>query len=142
MQYHLIALYVISRMFRLKIPIIGPTISKIINHFALFYTSCDVSPLAEIDLSVRFPHPVGIVIGEGVKIGANTKIWQQVTIGSHGREIKEYPVIGEGVKVFSKASILGNVNIGNNSTIGAHSLVLISIPENTTARGVPARLNN
>ena len=124
MQYHLLALYLISRIFRLKIPLVGPSISKIINYFAFFYTSCDISPLAEIDLSVRFPHPTGIVIGEGVKIGANTKIWQQVTIGSHGKEIKEYPIIGAGVKVFSKASILGGVKIGNGSIIGAHALVL------------------
>lgn len=141
-QYHLLALYALSRFFRLRVPYLGPSLSLLISYIAIVYTSCDISPLAKIDLTTRFPHPVGIVIGEGVKIGRNTKIWQNVTIGSHGKESKQYPKIGDGVKVFSKSSILGNIEVGDGAIIGAHALVLIDVPSNYKAMGVPAKISS
>ena len=38
------------------------------------------------------------------------------------------------------AKILGNITIGSNSKIGANSVVVTDVPENSTAVGVPARI--
>lgn len=142
MQYHVIGLYRLSRYFRLKVPIVGGQLSVFIRHVLRAYSSCDISPLAEIQKGVRFPHPTGIVIGDGVQIGTGTKIWQQVTLGSHGKADGGvvYPIVGEGVRIYAKASIIGGARIGDSAIIGAHSLVLCDVPEGKTAAGVPARI--
>lgn len=142
MQYHLIGLYRLSRYCRLNVPIVGPVLSIFIRHFLRFYTSCDISPLAIIDPGVTFPHPTGVVVGDGVVIHSGTKIWQQVTIGSHGKSGQEmkYPVIGNNVRIYAKASVIGGVVIGDSAVIGAHSLVLKDVPSGETVTGIPARL--
>tara|TARA_B110001469_G_C9641891_1_gene322994 strand:+ start:435 stop:725 length:291 start_codon:yes stop_codon:yes gene_type:complete len=89
---------------------------------------------------VKFPHPIGIVIGEGVLIGDRVKIWHHVTIGSHGKEgvDKAYPVIGNDVKIYVNSSVLGGVKVGNEVIVGAHSLVMKNVPNRKIVAGVPA----
>jgi len=54
---------------------------------------------------------------------------------------KSAPVeIGENVFIGSKVTILKGVRIGNNSVIAFGSLVTKSIPDNTVAGGVPAKI--
>lgn len=73
------------------------------------------------------PHgPNGIVVGHDCKIGANCKIFQQVTI-AHGNVI-----IGDDVLIGAGAKILPNVSVGNNVKIGANCVVVESIPDNAT----------
>lgn len=106
--------------------------------------NCDISYKAIIGKNVRFPHPLGIVIGEGVIVGNNVKIWQQVTLGSHGRKGQklEYPVIREGAKIYAGTKIIGNITIGANAIVGANSVVTRDVNENMTAAGVPAKTLN
>lgn len=102
---------------------------------------CDISYKAQLGDNIKFPHPFGIVIGEGVIIGNKTKIWQNVTLGSHGKqaESQEYPIVGDNVKIFEKATIIGGVKIGNNVLIGSKALVNQDVPTNSIARGIPAK---
>jgi serine O-acetyltransferase len=108
----------------------------------LLKRSCQISPKAKLGKNLNFPHPIGIVIGTGVVVQDNVKIWQQVTLGSHGKsELNQgYPVIGKNVKIFTGAKIIGSINIGDNSIIGANAVVIKDIPENCTAVGIPARI--
>jgi serine O-acetyltransferase len=142
LDVHVMFLYRCSRFFYLRVPFVGPTISVIIRHILRVYAGCEIAPTAVIDPSVKFPHPMGIVIGDGARIDAGTKIWQQVTIGSHGKSGQQlqYPIIGKNVRIYAKASVLGGVRIGDSAAIGAHSLVLCDVPEGKTAAGVPARI--
>ena len=142
MQYHVIGLYRLSRYFRLKVPVVGGLLSVITRHVLRVYSSCDISPLAVIEKGVSFMHPTGVVIGDGVIVRSGTKIWQQVTLGSHGRKGEEmcYPTIGNGVRIYAKASIIGGVKVGANALVGAHSLVLCDVPEGRVAAGVPAKI--
>jgi maltose O-acetyltransferase len=48
--------------------------------------------------------------------------------------------IGENVFIGSNVTILKGVRIGNNSVIACGSLVTKSIPDNTIAGGVPAKI--
>jgi len=142
MQHHVMGLYRLSRYFRLKVPIVGGQLSVIIRHALRVYSSCDISPLAVIEKDVSFMHPTGVVIGDGVIVRSGTKIWQQVTLGSHGKTGEEmcYPMIGNNVRIYAKSSIIGGVLIGENAIIGAHSLVLCDVPSGRTAAGVPAKV--
>lgn len=105
------------------------------------YAGSEISHKAVIGRNLKLPHPLGIVIGEGVVIGDNVKLWQRVTIGSHGRkgEGMAYPVIGDHVRVFVGSTIIGGVKVGNHSTIGAHSLVLSDVEPGKTVAGSPAK---
>lgn len=98
--------------------------------------NCFISPKAVIGKNLIIPHPIGIVIGEGVKIGDNCTIYQNVTIGRKNRGIPEYPEIKDNVIIYCNSTIIGNIEIGNNSIIGCNSIVLKSISENSKCSGV------
>lgn len=98
---------------------------------------CIISPYCEIGDNLTVPHPIGIVIGKGVKIGNNATIYQNVTIGQN----KDcYPSIGDNVVIYAGAKIFGNIKIGNNVIIGANAVVNKDIPNNCTVAGVPAKI--
>lgn len=90
----------------------------------------------------KFPHPIGIVIGQKVILGENCIIYQNVTIGAKDTEnYKEskYPILGDNVIIYPNSIIIGDVKIGNNAIIGAGSLVLNDVEEDTVVVGVPAK---
>lgn len=97
---------------------------------------------AQIGNGIRLPHPFGIVIGEGVVIGEDVGIWQQVTLGSAGREDtgRQYPTIGDGVRLYSKCSVIGSLDVGPRSTVAAHAVVTGDVPAGAIVAGVPARV--
>jgi serine O-acetyltransferase len=104
---------------------------------------CFISRHATISPSCRFPHPVGIVIGEGAVVGERCVIYQHVTLG--GRRIGDwqkglYPTVGNDVVVFAGAALLGAISIGDGATIGANAVVLKDVPPGAAAVGVPARM--
>lgn len=106
--------------------------------YGLFISRSAVFP-ASLDLK----HPTGIVIGEGVIISENVKIYQNVTLGgarSGDWKANNYPTIGEGTTIFAGAVVIGRISIGKNCIIGANSVVTRSIPDNSTAVGIPARV--
>ncbi|WP_412093985.1 serine O-acetyltransferase [Exiguobacterium aestuarii] len=112
--------------------------------------SCDIPFKADVDKSVYFSHNgLGTVLNENCKVGKNTTILQHVTIGGNmGKKrmiddvLRSAPIIGENVICGVGAKILGPVKIGDNSKIGAGSVVLSDIPDNSIAVGIPARVIN
>ncbi|EOU9539651.1 serine O-acetyltransferase [Cronobacter dublinensis] len=88
----------------------------------------------------RFPHPVGMVIGQGVVIGRNCMIYQNVTIGLKDLHSKDYPVIGNDVVIYAGAIIVGNVHIGDGAIVGAGCIVTKDVPSNKIAVGSPMRI--
>lgn len=102
-----------------------------------------LSPKTDFHPSLRLRHPVGIVIGVGVKIGKDVIIYQNVTLGGarlgDGNSGK-YPEIGDRTVIFSGAVIVGKIVIGKNCIIGANSVVLQNVPDNCTAVGAPAKI--
>ena len=112
------------------------------SFFLKLIFKCDINAKAKIGKRVTFVHPFGIVIGEDSILGNDVTIYQQVTIGSHGKKNcdREYPIIGNKVKIYAGAKILGAIKIGDNVIIGANSVVLKDIPSNTTVAGVPAKI--
>ncbi|WP_353250666.1 hypothetical protein [Salinisphaera sp. T31B1] len=102
-----------------------------------------VSERAEIARTVKFPHPTGIVIGDGVVIEDNVVVYQNVTIG--GARIGDwqknnYPKIRRNTVIFAGAAVLGNVEVGRDCVVGTLSVVLKSVPAYSTAVGIPARV--
>lgn len=102
-----------------------------------------ISPQAKIDRTISLPHPIAIVIGEGVVINKNVTIYQNVTLGGArlgDAENGNYPTVNEGAVIFAGAVVVGNVTLGKNCIIGANSVVLIDVPDNAVCAGVPAKI--
>lgn len=114
-------------------------ISKLLWLHAVRVTGCYISPKAQIGGGLFLPHPTGIVIGDGVIIGSNVTIYQNVTIGLNGKS-DIYPTISDSVIIYAGACVLGNIEIKSNVIVGANAVVLKTIPENSKAVGVPAKV--
>jgi serine O-acetyltransferase len=84
---------------------------------------------------------MGVVIGETTEIGDDVLLYQGVTLGGTGKEKgKRHPTIGDNVVIGTGAKILGNITIGSHTKIGAGSVVVRSVPDNSTVVGVPGRV--
>lgn len=81
-----------------------------------------------------------MVIGDGVKIGENCRIYSNIVLGSRERNDGTWanPTIGNNVLIDAGAIILGDVTVGDNSMIAAGSVVLNSVPSNCMVAGNPA----
>ncbi|MBE7927493.1 LbetaH domain-containing protein [Pseudomonas saudiphocaensis] len=102
-----------------------------------------ISPKACFDTTLSLRHPVGVVVGDGVKLGRNVVIYQQVTLGGArlgDAKANNYPEIGENTVIFAGAVVVGKVVIGSNCTIGANSVVTSDVPDGCIAVGAPARI--
>ena len=112
------------------------TLAKISSYRLYRKYHCYISEKAELGKNVIFPHPIGIVIGEGTKIGDNCVIYQNVTLGRKDRKTEEYPIIEDNVIIYCNATLIGNITIGKNSIIGCNSVILKSVEKNSKCVGV------
>lgn len=86
--------------------------------------------------SVPFlPHGLhGIYISRYASIGADCRIYQNVTIGEVGHMA---PHIGDNCLVGAGAVIVGNIRIGDNVKIGAGAVVSSDVPDHCTVVSQP-----
>lgn len=104
-------------------------------------TGIEIHPAAVIGKRFFIDHGTGVVIGETAVIGDDVTIYQGVTLGGTGKDIgKRHPTIGNNVMIGTGAKVLGPVTIGDNTRVAAGAVVLIDIPENCTATGIPAKV--
>ena len=101
----------------------------------------DAHPAATIGKGVMIDHATGVVVGETAVVGNNVSILHNVTLGGTGTtDGDRHPKIGDGVVLGAGATILGPVIVGTNVKIGAGSVVLQDIPDNSVAVGIPAKI--
>jgi len=112
-----------------------------LSQVARFLTGIEIHPGAKIGRRLFIDHGMGVVIGETTTVGDDVTLYQGVTLGGTGKERgKRHPTIEDGVVVGGGAKILGNITIGKNCRIGAGSVVLRNVPDNSTVVGVPAHI--
>lgn len=93
---------------------------------------------------IKLPHPVGIVIGDNVKIGDNVIIYQQVTIGLKdfnihlGDRKNKYPEIKDGCVLYSGAKVIGDILVEENTVVAANAVLMKSTTKNSVFAGIPA----
>lgn len=139
-KYRIIKAYRLAKYFGNSKNKLFKLISARLRAKMILNYGCDLHIDSIIGKNLRLTHPIGVVIGAGVKIQNSVTIFQNVTLGSHGKEnsnTKEYPVISNNVIIYSGATIIGNVTIGENSIIGANTFVNKNIPPNHIAFGNP-----
>jgi serine O-acetyltransferase len=101
----------------------------------------DIHPAAKIGRGTFLDHATGLVVGETAVVEDNVSILHGVTLGGTGKQDGDrHPKIRYGVMIGAGAKIMGNIEVGPCARIGAGSVVLSSVPPNTTVAGVPARV--
>ena len=118
------------------------TLARAIMGISQIITNTDIHPACTIGRRVFLDHAFGVVIGETAVVGDDVLIYQGVTLGgvSLERGVKRHPTIKNHSVIGSGAKILGDITIGENCRIGSNSVVVKSIPDDSTAVGVPARV--
>lgn len=112
-----------------------------LSQVARLLTGIEIHPGAKIGRRLFIDHGMGVVIGETTIVGDDVTLYQGVTLGGTGKEHgKRHPTLEDGVVVGGGAKILGNITIGKNCRIGAGSVVVRNVPENSTVVGVPAHI--
>jgi serine O-acetyltransferase len=117
-----------------------------IFYFILFrltemFTGISLEAKAEIGPGLYIGHFGCIIVGSGVKLGANCNISQGVTLGVDGRGSKRgSPQVGDRVFIAPGAKVFGQITIGSDAVIGANAVVSRSVPERGVAVGIPAKV--
>lgn len=119
----------------------GDRVSLLLTHRKIIRKySCHISPWSRIAPTVTFPHPTGIVIGDGVVIGEGCTEYQHVTMGRLHKDVAEYPVLDEGCILYAGSCVLGGAHLGAGTVVGANTIVLGgSYGAGSTLVGSPAR---
>ncbi len=116
-------------------------IARIISHISRWCTGIEIHPGAEIGRGFFIDHGMGVVIGETTIIADDVTLYQGVTLGGTGKERgKRHPSLESGVVVGAGAKILGDIKIGKNTRVGSGSVVIQSVPANSTVVGVPGHI--
>ena len=116
-------------------------IGRFLSQIVRFLTAIEIHPGAKIGRRLFIDHGVGVVIGETAVVGDDVTLYQGVTLGGTGKEHgKRHPTIEDNVVVGGGAKILGNITVGKNCRIGAGSVVLRNVPEDSTVVGVPGHI--
>ena len=111
------------------------------SQIARWLTGIEIHPGAKIGRRLFIDHGMGVVIGETSIVGDDVTLYQGVTLGGTGKEHgKRHPTLEDNVVVGGGAKILGNIIVGKNCRIGAGSVVLRNVPENSTVVGVPGHI--
>src|SRR5271157_1454925 len=115
--------------------------ARLLSQVSRFLTGTEIHPGAKIGRRFFIDHGLGVVIGETAIVGDDVTLYQGVTLGGTGKEHgKRHPTLDDNVVVGGGAKILGNITVGKNCRIGAGSVVLRSVPDDSTVVGVPGHI--
>ena len=93
--------------------------------------NCDIEDFFHVPESTQWGHPLGIIIGRGVRMGERCVFRQGVTIGEKYRRGGPYPTLGHNVDVGAGTIIIGDCTIGDNVLIGAGTFINRDVPSNS-----------
>lgn len=117
--------------------------ARIISQISRGLTGIEIHPGAKIGKRLFIDHGMGVVIGETAEIGDNVTIYHGVTLGGTSMNtVKRHPTVKDNVIIGTGAKLLGPITIGENSKVGANSVVLIDVPDNSTVVGIPGKIVN
>jgi serine O-acetyltransferase len=107
------------------------------SNLATFLCGFEIYYSASIGRGLKINHGLGTVIGARSVIGENALLHHNITLGDKdgGR-----PTLEDQVTVYPGAKILGAITIGKGSVIGANTVCMKTVPENSIVAGNPSRI--
>jgi serine O-acetyltransferase len=116
-------------------------LGRLLSHISRFLTTIEIHPGAKIGRRFFIDHGAGVVIGETAEVGDDVLMYQGVVLGGTSlKKEKRHPTIGNNVVIGTGAVILGAITIGDDARIGAGSVVVKSVPPDSTVVGIPGRV--
>ena len=85
-------------------------------------------------------HSGGIVVSGFASFGDDCRIRNGVVVGLSRVDEPCAPQFGNDVDIGTGAKVLGNIRIGNGVRIGANAVVIMDVPDDCLAVGVPATI--
>lgn len=139
--FRAVLLYRIGRYFRVHgRNLLAAFVERLIHRLCF----CEISTTADIGPGFCVFHPFGLVVGGDVRAGKNLTLSMDVVLGGNiGKQRpdgSQMPILGDNVNIAAGCKVVGPVNIGDNCLIGANSVVISSLPSDSVAAGVPARI--
>jgi serine O-acetyltransferase len=125
----------LNRSGRVRLATLLRTVSTVV-------LSADFGPGMTIGTGLMMPHPIGVNIGYGLRIGDNVTFAAGVTCAARYYDRtgpQDFATICDGAIIGAHAVLVGGVRIGENAMVGANSVVLSDVPDNAVVMGVPAR---
>jgi serine O-acetyltransferase len=138
--FQALAAYRLARRLHLRrVPLLPMILTRIVQ---VLY-GIDIDWRAHIEPGVVIRHGVGVVIGQGARVGSGSILYHGVTLGYTGDQARGgLPAVGRNVLIGAGAVILGSVKVGDGARIGANTVVLTDVPPDATVVGNPARIIN
>jgi serine O-acetyltransferase len=134
---------VICRVARSAMLLGLPVLPQLLSYMNIVLFGLEIPTRCEIGPGLFLPHTTGTVVGAW-RIGRNATIFQGVTLGAKEAdmdfEIALRPEVGDNVVLGAGCKVLGGISVGDYVSVGANSVVLESVPANSIAVGIPARI--
>nr|WP_314872956.1 serine acetyltransferase [uncultured Pseudomonas sp.] len=111
---------------------------KVLFKFVQIITGIELPCEVVVGRNFVIDHFGGIVISGYARFGDDCRIRNGVVVGLKNVSEPIAPIIGNNVDIGAGAKVLGNIRIGNNVVIGCNAVVLIDVPDDALAVGVPA----
>lgn len=113
---------------------------KVLKPISEILTGIELPCEATLGRRFRIDHFGGVVISGDAVFGDDCVIRNGVTVGLKHTGCRGAPNLGNRVDIGAGAKILGPIRIGDDVVIGANAVVLMDVPSNSIAVGVPARV--
>jgi serine O-acetyltransferase len=115
-------------------------IYKLLKLLSEILTGIELPCEAIVGRRFRIDHFGGIIISGDAVFGDDCVVRNGVTVGLRYTGERGSPIIGNRVDIGAGAKILGSIHIGDDVAVGANAVVLIDVPPNSIAVGIPARV--
>jgi serine O-acetyltransferase len=115
-------------------------IYRVLYKLVQIMTGIELPCEVQIGRNFVIDHFGGIVISGYAKFGDDCRIRNGVVVGLRRVDDPCAPTIGNNVDIGTGAKILGPISIGNNVAIGANAVVIVDVPDDSVAVGVPATI--
>jgi serine O-acetyltransferase len=115
-----------------------PVVPRVLHRLAIITGQICIGDPVVVQPGVYMPH--GQVVIDGmVNIAERVVLSPFVTIGLRDGSVVG-PTICARARIGSGAKVIGPVRIGTRAQIGANAVVLVDVPDDAVAVGVPARI--